>query len=72
MFFIRVANNSAANKQSQFRPSDDKKKSLSPMHEVDRVAPVIFNMPAEGAEAHPYITPGYLHTRYITADILQH
>lgn len=32
-----------------------------PMQEVDGVAPVVLDVPAEGGEAHPHVEPGHLH-----------
>ena len=36
-----------------------------PVQEVDGVAPVVLDVPAEGGEAHAHIEPGHLHARDI-------
>lgn len=45
---------------------------VSPVQEVDGVAPVVLNVPAEGGETHPHIEPGHLHTRDVYVDVGEH
>lgn len=42
------------------------------MIEIDRAAPVIFDMPAECGEDHSYVTPWNFHTIHIAFDETQH
>lgn len=32
-----------------------------PVKKIDGVAPVVFDVPAEGGETHAHVEPGYLH-----------
>lgn len=42
------------------------------MQEVDGVAPVVLDVPAEGGETHAHIEPGHLHTRDVHIDVSEH
>lgn len=44
----------------------------SPVQVVNRVAPVVFNVPAEGGEAHSHIEPRELHAAYVSSDVSKH
>ena len=45
---------------------------VSPVQEVDGVAPVVLNVPAERGETHAHIKPGYLHARDVHIDVGEH
>lgn len=36
-------------------------KNLSPVKEIDGVAPVVLDVPAERGETHAHVQPGHLH-----------
>ena len=42
------------------------------MQEVDGVAPVVLDVPAEGGEAHAHVQPGQLHAADVGRDVGQH
>lgn len=39
-----------------------------PMIEIDRTAPMVFNVPAKGGENHSNVTPWHLHAVHVAFD----
>lgn len=44
-------------------------RGVLPVQVVDRVAPVVLDVPAERREAHAHVQPGELHAAYVSGDV---
>lgn len=42
------------------------------MKVIDRIAPVVLNVPTEARETHAHVSPGHLHPGYISVYVAQH
>lgn len=43
--------------------------NTSPVQEINRVTPVVLDVPAERGKTHPHVEPGYLHAWYVHVDV---